>query len=106
MTDTTALPTDLGADTLIAESTPVTPVIPRPRIRAGAIVWGLFVIGIGVTTLSVVADASRRAALFTWATTLTPGGAVLVGVIAIGAVLLLLGVLGAISRAQRPRDGS
>jgi len=102
MTDTTPLPESPFADSPIAESAPATPVIPRPRIRAGAVVWGLFVIGVASATLYVIADASRRTALFSWATTLTPGGAVLVGVIALGAVLLLLGVLGAISRAQRP----
>jgi hypothetical protein len=74
----------------------------RPRIRSGAIAWGLIVMATAGGVLFALADPARRAAFTAWLTTLTPGGAILVGVIALGTLLLLLGVLAVIRRAQRP----
>lgn len=74
---------------------------PRPRVRAGSIAWGLIVITAASLVLWVAYDPARRSAVTDWALSLTPGGVVLVGVLALGGILLLAGVLAAIRRAQR-----
>ena len=54
---------------------------PRPHVRAGAIAWGLIVIAAASLVLWVALDPDRRAAVTDWATSLTLGGFVLVGVL-------------------------
>lgn len=92
-TTTTPLPT-----------TPAASAVPfeRPRLRVGAIVWGVFVIAIASLVLWVTGDDTRREGFLEWVTTLTPGGFALVGVLVLGALLLLAGVLAAI-RGPRAR---
>ena len=79
----------------------VTPPAPRPHVRAGCIAWGLIVIAVASAALWTSRDAGRRAALADWATSLTAGGLVLVGVLVLGGILLLGGILAAIRHAQR-----
>ncbi|CAN5296323.1 hypothetical protein BH11ACT5_BH11ACT5_26880 [soil metagenome] len=74
---------------------------PRPRVRAGSVAWGLIVIVTASATLWVAFDPDRRRAVTDWATSLTPGGFVLVLVLVLGGILLLAGILAAIRRAQR-----
>lgn len=73
----------------------------RPHVRAGSIAWGLIVIAAASVTLWVTFDADRRGAVTDWATSLTAGGLVLVGVLVLGGILLIAGILAAIRRAQR-----
>ncbi len=74
---------------------------PRPHVRWGAIVWGLIVIATAGGILFVLADAGRTAAFASWLGGLTWGIAVVVGVLALGALALILGLLAVIRRAQR-----
>lgn len=85
--------------------TPDVPVqaAPRPRIRWGAIVWGLIVCGIAAVTLQVTRTAESREGFALWLSKLTPGGVWLIVVLITGSILLLLGILAAIRRAQRAR---
>lgn len=75
----------------------------RPRIRWGAIVWGLIVCVIAATTLQVTRTSESREGFVLWLTRLTPGGIWLIVVLVAGGILLLLGLLAAIRRAQRAR---
>lgn len=94
-------------DTTTSES-PFAPGVPggdeaviRPRIRSGAIAWGLIVCGIAVAVLLVVSDGASRTAFASWLGALTPGGYLLIAVLALGGLILLWGLLGLIRRAQR-----
>jgi hypothetical protein len=78
-----------------------TAVIPRPRVRAGAIAWGLMVIGIATTVLTVIGQPQSRGDFAEWIGSATPGGVAIVAVLAVGAFILLLAVLSLIRRAQR-----
>jgi hypothetical protein len=84
------------------ESTPPADYsqLPRPRIRFGAIVWGLIVCAAAATTFLIATDDSRRAAFGTWVTSLTPGTLGLLLMLVLGALLLLWGGLAAIRRSQ------
>ena len=73
----------------------------RPRIRWGAIVWGLIVCAIAAATLQVTRVAESREGFTLWLTRLTPGGIWLIVVLVTGGILLLLGLLAAVRRAQR-----
>ncbi len=77
------------------------PRIRRPRIRWGAIVWGLIVGTIAVVTLAITRTTEGREGFVLWLTRLTPGGIWLIVVLAVGGILLLLGLLSAIRRLQR-----
>lgn len=77
-----------------------TGTFPRPRIRAGAIAWGLIVATIGGIVILVIGDADRRADFAEWIGGATPGGAAFVAVLAVGCFILLLSALALIRRAQ------
>jgi hypothetical protein len=81
--------------------TATEPRVPRPRIRWGAIAWGLLVGTIAVATLAITRTAAVREDFALWLTQLTPGGIWLIVVLAAGGILLLLGLLAAVRRAQR-----
>jgi hypothetical protein len=76
---------------------------PHPRIRFGTIAWGLIVCAIAATTLAVIGDPERRDAFGSWLLQLDGRAAVNIAVLAFGALLLLLGLLAVIRRAQRAR---
>lgn len=74
---------------------------PRPRVRAGAIAWGLIVCAIAGTVLAISTSPVTRAAFTEWSGGLT-GGAIGLGVLlAAGFFSLLIGLLAVIRRAQR-----
>lgn len=74
---------------------------PKPRVRAGAIAWGLIVIGVAVTVLVIVTRPESREAFADWLGAATPAGIAIVAVLAIGVLILLLAGLALIRRAQR-----
>jgi len=76
---------------------------PRPRIRFGTIAWGLIVCAIAATTLAIISDPERRDGFGGWLLQLDGRSAVNIAVLAFGALLLLLGLLAVIRRAQRAR---
>lgn len=73
----------------------------RPRIRSGAIAWGLIVCAISVFVLAVISHPGRRAEFVDWAWNLGPAGQALVLVLGLGCLILLLALLSLIRRAQR-----
>jgi hypothetical protein len=106
MTDFTrqaAHPSDqptLSVDTKTSARSPEEPTLPRPRIRFGAIAWGMFLCVTAATTLWISTDAARRVAFGNWLSELTPGTVGLLATLILGALLLILGALAAIRRSQ------
>ena len=89
----------------VAESlSPTEPRVQRPRIRSGAIVWGLIVSATAVFLLAIVTSPANSAAFSTWTGSLGWGGAILAGVIALGAFILIMALLSVIRGAQRRRS--
>jgi hypothetical protein len=99
-------PTEPIAETApIGEPAPEAgPSTPRPRIRSGAIVWGVLVSAAAVFLLAIAVSPANAAAFSAWTGSLGWGGAILVGVVALGAFILIMAVLSAIRGAQRRRS--
>ncbi len=77
------------------------PTEPAPRIRAGAIAWGVIVSTLALVTLLLVLDLGRRDAFGYWLRSLDGPDYGILAVLALGGLLLLLGLLGVIRRLQR-----
>ena len=77
-----------------------------PRTRWAGIIWGAVFSALAVTVLVMVGSDERRAAFGVWASSLTVAGFTLVIVLALGCLLLLLGLLGAVRQVQRRRGDS
>lgn len=75
--------------------------LPRPRIRTGAVVWGLLLVALSAATLWTVADAGRRAAAVDAVTALDGFGWTVVGVVAFGGILTLIALAAVIRQLQR-----
>ena len=125
--ETLVIPT--APDTATAPTTPVTPVTPSPAtpaepwlsspdayafpvrpvrsgpppVRWGGIIWGILIILVAAGVLVVVSSPVRLAGVTVWLATLSPGGTVAVWVAALGIVIVVSALLGAISAAQRNR---
>lgn len=76
------------------ETTPLPGALTprRPRIRLGAIVWGLFAAAVAVGLLIVSRDEGLRAELVDGALALSPGAIAAVVVAALGGLALLIGL--------------
>jgi hypothetical protein len=98
MTDTE--PTTV-LETETEQGTDVAP--PRPRPRWGTAVWGLLVVLAAFETLSIAGSPDARADFVQWWVGLGVGGLIVVGVLALGALILLQGVLALLKRATRAR---
>ncbi|KQV06277.1 hypothetical protein [Leifsonia sp. Root112D2] len=83
-----------------------TTTAARPRTRWAGIVWGTVFAAVGLVTMLIVTSPDRRAGFGSWAATLTPGGFVVMGVLALGCLILVLGLLAAVRRLQRRRVAS
>jgi len=97
------LPLDPPAYEAMAD--PVEAAHPAPRIRWAGIVWGSAFAILAATALFWLVEASRRTAIQEWLLTLTPasfspGAVVAVVVIGIGVLLLTIGVVALLRRAQ------
>jgi uncharacterized integral membrane protein len=85
-------------------SYPSTP--QRPRVRAGAIVWGLLVVAFAAAVIAVSATPDARNAFDAWQASLTPATWVVIGVVALGVIVLLIAGVSAIRSAQRRGDAA
>ncbi|MDQ1598271.1 MAG: hypothetical protein QOI70_1695 [Microbacteriaceae bacterium] len=81
-------------------STDSTDQVPRPRVRWGAIAWGVIASAIVVATLSLAGSPTRRDSFAGWLFALSPGAIIVLVAIAIGAILLLLGILAALRKTD------
>lgn len=89
-----------GLGTSGRESSGAERAIRRPRIRFGTISWGLIVGVGGAALLWLLVTPGARSELVQWVLDLQPGIAILLAVVAVGAILLLLGVLALIRQRQ------
>jgi hypothetical protein len=85
----------------MSDAANTTPLQVRPRIRFGAIAWGLIVCGIAGWVLSTLLTPGARTEFADWVLALTPAGLVIIAVLVTGGLVLLLGLLGLARRAQR-----
>jgi hypothetical protein len=98
MTTTTTAPT---APTPAAPGARTDAPLPRPRIRVGAVVWGLIVTAVGAGSLYLLTSPERRQAAVDWVLSLTPFGFMIVGFAALGALIFVIGIVALIRDAQR-----
>ena len=95
------------AEPWLSDAAYVFPVRPAPSgpppVRWGGIVWGILIILVAAAVLVVVSSPVRLAGVTVWLATLSPGGAVAVWIAALGIVIVVSALLGAISAAQRNR---
>lgn len=75
--------------------------LPRPRIRTGAVIWGLMLVAIAAITLWTVTDPVRRAAAMDAVTALDGFGWTIVGVVTFGGILTLIALGAVIRQGQR-----
>ena len=81
------------------------PVQPtrKPRIRAGAIAWGIIVSAASIAVLLIVTSPERRSSFVDWMNSLNVASISLLSVLALGVVILLITLLSGIRKAQRAR---
>lgn len=113
MTDPTPAATvvdDLGdATTVVAEiaeppaavTVAADDTAPGPRTRWAGIVWGLVFAGLAIAGVWLTGDADRVDALSEWLQQLDAGTAIAYGLLALGGLVLVLGLTGLLRRAQR-----
>lgn len=84
-----------------AASTSVAVEPAAPRVRGAAIIWGLLFAAIAFAGIWTLTGDDRRSAAADAITTLTPGTAVALGLLALGVLVLVTGAVGLIRHAQR-----
>ena len=90
----------------VPDATAATPPsAPRPRLRVGAIVWGLIVTVIAATSLYVATNPPVRADVADWIGGLTPVSLGLIAILALGAIVLVASLVSVVKRAQLRRGG-
>jgi hypothetical protein len=75
--------------------------LPRPRIRIGAVLWGLVLLAVGTTALWIATSPARRADALDTVLGLDGFGWTVVIVVALGATITLLALAAVIRRLQR-----
>ena len=108
MTDTSPIDTlasgtgASGADAGSAPAASATERLPRPRIRIGAVLWGLVLLAAGGTVLWLASSPTRRAEAFDTVLGLDGLGWTVVIVVTLGATITLLALAAVIRRLQQP----
>ncbi|MDT0158314.1 hypothetical protein Q9R19_11810 [Microbacterium sp. ARD32] len=74
---------------------------PPPRTRWAAIVWGLCFAAIAWFGIWMLSGADRRDCVTDWFATLNPGTITAFVLLAVGALVLITGLVGLLRRAQR-----
>ena len=96
-TDTSPTPAAATPATAPAAAAP----LPRPRIRTGAVLWGLTLVAASVVVLWIATDPGQRDDAVDAVTSLDAFGWTIVGVIAVGGMCTLLAAAAVIRQAQR-----
>lgn len=73
----------------------------RPRTRWAAIIWGAFFAALALGALWMFARPEGRRDLSDWIMSLTPGAVTAYSLLAVGALVLVVGLVGLVRRAQR-----
>lgn len=80
------------------------PARTTPRVRWAGIVWGLIFAAAGWFAAWTLLAQERRAAFSGWVLSLDGGGWAVVGALALGALLLVIGLSQALKAATRDRS--
>ena len=92
------------SDTISIDTTdataPAAEQLPRPRIRTGAVIWGLLLTALGAWVLWIASTPARRADALEAVLTMTAFGWTVLAVVAVGALLTLLALAAVIRRFQ------
>ncbi|TXK18529.1 hypothetical protein [Homoserinibacter sp. GY 40078] len=72
----------------------------RPRIRVGALLWGLVLVAVGATTLWIATSRDRRAATLDALVGLDPLGWSVIAVIVVGGIITLIALAAVLRRLQ------
>lgn len=89
-----------------AEASDAASALPAPRTRWAAIIWGAVFAGIAAWALWTFGDVERRAGVLQWIGELSVASGVAYGLLALGALVLILGLIGVLRRAQRRGEQS
>lgn len=108
--------TEIGFGDSTTPTTPIQPVFTpekpavapdkaarKPRLRAGAIAWGVIVSAASIAVLLIVTSPERRSSFVDWLNSLNVASVSLLSVLALGVVILLITLLSGIRKAQRAR---
>lgn len=87
-------------ETVVAPAPPAEK-LPRPRIRTGAVIWGLLLTAVGAWVLWIASDPARRADALDAVLTLDPFGWTVIAVVTVGGLVTLLALAAVIRRVQR-----
>lgn len=98
MTDITVADETLPVETAEAETE--VDALPRPRTRWAGIVWGLVFAALAITGLTLATSPDPEA-LATWVQNVEVSALIGYGLLAFGALLLVIGLVGLLRRAQR-----
>lgn len=79
-------------------TTQTTTTGPRPRIRSGAIVWGLAQAAVAILLLLIAADPGLRSAVVDGVLSLEPAGVAAIAIAALGTIALLIGLVRVLDR--------
>ena len=74
--------------------------LPRPRIRTGAVIWGLLLAVLGGWTLWLASSRSRRADALETVLTMTPLAWAVTTLVVVGGSIALLALAAVIRRLQ------
>lgn len=85
------------------ETTTTTAAATQPRVRFGAIAWGLIVIAAATAVLLTLLRPAAREAIIDWMSRATGADVALVAVLACGGVLLVSGLVALARRVQSGR---
>lgn len=98
--DTTPLDTDAPPAAAPPAAAEAAGQLPRPRIRTGAVIWGLLLTALGAWVLWIAGSPARRADALDTVLTMTPLGWTVVIVVALGAFITLIALAAVIRRLQ------
>lgn len=100
---TAAAPPPPAAFSATVSSSPYRPERPtrRPSIRWGGVVWGAILVVFALTMLWIVSARTRLVAAELWLQSLTPASAWTLGLVAAGAIIVILALLAVVRSAQR-----
>lgn len=90
---------ELGA-TEPSSAAPATERLPRPRIRTGAVIWGLLLTALGAWVLWIASSTERRTDALEALLGLDAFDWTVIVLVAVGALLTLLALAAVIRRLQ------
>jgi len=98
--DTASTEATITAALRAPDPEPATEQLPRPRIRTGAVIWGLLLTALGGWVLWIAGSSERRADALDAVLGLDAFGWTVIVLVLVGGLLTLLALAAVIRRAQ------